>query len=204
MIQENVIENKILNFAQKDSRIRAVILNGSRANPLVHPDTYQDFDIIFIVKDFDSLLKERSWLKKLGTPLLQQVPDEMVLGNEFNQKQLSFSFLTIFEGDYRIDLTLFPIDQFESDYKSESLSLVWIDKDNLFQKIAVPSDSDYHISKPTEREFREVCNEFWWTITNVAKGLKREELISAKYILENIVRPMFWKLMEWNVGFQYD
>lgn len=197
-------KKKILQLAENDQRIRAVILNGSRANPNVCPDQYQDFDIVFIVNDFNSFLNDRSWIKKLGKPILQQLPDEMELGKDVNQDNFSFAFLMIFEEDYRIDLTLFPADKFESHFKTDSLTVVWLDKDHRFEKLSKPSDKAYHIKKPTQQEFTEVCNEFWWTITNVAKGLKREEIIYAKDMLENVVRPMFWQLIEWNIGNEHE
>ncbi|MCH5598660.1 aminoglycoside 6-adenylyltransferase [Niabella ginsengisoli] len=204
MINQNDIQNKILNLAKADDRIRAVILNGSRANPNVNPDKYQDFDIVFIVKDFDSFLTDRSWINVLGKPILQQLPDEMDLGKNANEETLSFGFLMIFEDENRIDLTLFLYEKFETHFEIDSLAIVWLDKDNLFKNISKPSDKDYHITEPNQQEFSEVCNEFWWTITNVAKGLKREEIIYAKDMMENVVRPMFWRLIEWNIGSEND
>lgn len=204
MINQNDIQNKILNIAKADDRIRAVILNGSRANPNVNPDKYQDFDIVFIVKDFDSFLTDRSWMNVLGKPILQQLPDEMDLGRNENEEKISFGFLMIFEDENRIDLTLFPCEKFETHFKIDSLSIVWLDKDNLLKNIPKPSDKDYHITKPNQQEFSEVCNEFWWTITYVAKGLKREEIIYAKDMMENVVRPMFWQLIEWNIGCKHN
>jgi aminoglycoside 6-adenylyltransferase len=41
----------ILNTARDDDRIRAVILNGSRANPNAPRDIFQDFDIIYLVTE---------------------------------------------------------------------------------------------------------------------------------------------------------
>lgn len=194
------IENKIRTFAENDSRIRAVILNGSRANQNVNTDILQDYDLLFIVEDFHSFLENRDWLLYFGTPILQQIPDEMDLGKEENVSRLSFTFLTYFDNGNRIDLTLFPKDQFETDFNPESLSIVWIDKDGLLKNIPKASDIDFHITRPTQQEFTEVCNEFWWCLTNVAKGLKREELIYAKDMMENVVRPMFLKIIEWKIG----
>lgn len=204
MHNQNDIKNKTINFAKVDERIRAVLLNGSRTNPNVNPDKYQDFDIVFIVKDFNSFLIDRNWINIFGKPILQQLPDEMELGKNGNEEDVSFGFLMIFENQNRIDLTLFPYEKFGTHFKTDSLTIVWLDKDNLFKSIPEPSDKDYHIAKPSQQEFSEVCNEFWWCITNVAKGLKREEIIYAKDMLENTVRPMFWKLIEWNVGNKYN
>lgn len=179
-IKQKNIENNILNIAKTDNRIRAVLLNGSRANPNVDPDKYQDFDIVFIVKNFDSFLKDRSWIRTLGKPILQQFPDEMKLGKKKNEESFSFTSLLIFDNKKRIDLTLWPYEKLNSHYKPDSLTIVWLDKDNLFKNIPKSSDKDYHIKEPNQLEFTEVSNEFWWTITNVAKGLKREEIIYSK------------------------
>lgn len=204
MQKQDKTQNKILNLARTDDRIRAVLLNGSRANPKVNSDKYQDYDIVFIVKDFEIFLDDRSWIEFLGKPVLQQLPDEMEVGKSGNEEKFTFTFLMIFEDENRIDLTLFPYEKLETHFENDSLTLVWLDKDNLFKNIAKPSDKDYHIIKPNQQVFSEVCNEFWWTIINVAKGLKRKEIIYAKDMLENVVRPMFWQLIEWNIGEEHD
>lgn len=41
----------ILSVAEADKRIRAVFLNGSRANPKIPRDDYQGFDVVFVVLD---------------------------------------------------------------------------------------------------------------------------------------------------------
>ncbi len=45
----------ILDTARADERIRAVILNGSRANPNAPRDPFQDFDIVYLVTDSAAL-----------------------------------------------------------------------------------------------------------------------------------------------------
>lgn len=196
------MKNKILTFAENDKRVRAVHLNGSRANPNVKPDKYQDYDIVFIVKDFNSFLEDRSWMNYFGDILLQQIPDEMEFGNTEREKA-GFTFLTIFEDGNRIDLTLFPQEKFATHYIKDSLTIAWLDKDNYFTDTEESSDKDYHIQQPTQKKFSEISNEFWWTITYVAKGLKRGEIIYAKDILETVVRPVFWRLIEWNIANDY-
>ena len=202
MDRDEHIKDQILNFAEIDERIRAVILNGSRANPNVIADKYQDFDILFVVREYDSFLNDKNWISFLGKPILQQLPNEMLLGSDANKQPVSFTYLMIFEDESRIDLTLFPIEKFYSNYIFDSLTVVWLDKDDLFEEMPESSDRDYYILKPGEREFLETCNEFWWTATNVAKGLARQEIVYAKSIMENIVRPMFMKLVEWKAGFE--
>lgn len=198
------VKKRILHLAAHDNRIRAVLLNGSRANPNIEPDPYQDFDLVFVVDDLEGFLIDRDWLYQLGSPLLQQLPDEMILGNEEREKKASFTFLTIFEDGNRIDLTLFAREKLDTEFKTDSLTIVWADKDDLFGQIPASSDKDYHIKKPDQQEFSEVCNEFWWTATYVAKGLKRKQIIYAKDMMERVVRPMFLKMIEWKTGCEHD
>ena len=46
----------ILSVAKNDVRVRAVILNGSRVNNKIVKDDLQDFDIVFLVEEFDSFI----------------------------------------------------------------------------------------------------------------------------------------------------
>ncbi|MGN6531743.1 MAG: aminoglycoside 6-adenylyltransferase [Ginsengibacter sp.] len=198
------IKKTILDFAKEDDRVRAVILNGSRANPNLPADKYQDFDILFVVREFDTFLLNENWISFMGKPIIRQLPNEMLLGSDAGEKQASYAYLMIFEDGTRIDLTLFPYEKFRSDFAFDSLTFVWLDKDNLFKDIPNSSDSDYYIRKPDEREFIETCNEFWWTATYVAKGLVRQEIVYAKSMLENVVRPMLMKQIEWKIGYEND
>lgn len=193
------LETNILVLAQQDERIRAVILNGSRANPLVTPDSYQDFDIVYIVNDIEGIKQEGIVHKKFGKPAIEQLPDDMLLGNEDGVTPISYAYLMIFNDGNRLDLTLFPLEKL-NEFKQDSLSVIWLDKDNLFNDIPASSDIDYHVKRPTQREFTEVCNEFWWCSTNIAKGLARKERLYAKDMMESVVRPMFLQLLAWKIG----
>ena len=106
----------------------------------------------------------------------------------------------LFKDDNRIDITLFPIDKIEKKFKLDSLTIVWLDKDDIFSNIDKPTDFDYLIKRPTEKEFADACNEFWWVSTYVAKGLLRNEITYSKEMLETVVRLMFMKLIEWFIG----
>jgi aminoglycoside 6-adenylyltransferase len=203
MRSETEIKNLILDFAKKDKRIRAVLLNGSRANSNIEPDRFQDFDIVFIVDNLESFTSDHSWTNVFGKKIIFQFPDEMAFGDQsIHQKKISFAYLMLFEDKNRIDLTLFSQQEITSHFKLDSLTRLWLDKDNLFTKLSRSNDKDYHIKKPTEKEFLDTCNEFWWVSTYVVKGLMRNEIIYVKQMLETVVRPMFMKVIEWKVGIE--
>lgn len=196
------IQKLIIDTAKSDGRIRIVLLNGSRANSNIQPDNFQDFDIVFIVSNINSFISDHIWTDFFGEKLIYQLPDEMTFGNDDkgNNKNIGYSYLMLFKDRNRIDLTLFPIENFKTDFAFDSLTIVWLDKDNLIPNIPHSTDKDYHIQKPTEKNFLETCNEFWWVSTYVAKGLLRNEITYAKEMLERTVRPMFMKIIEWFIG----
>jgi aminoglycoside 6-adenylyltransferase len=97
---------------------------------------------------------------------------------------------------------LLPKSEIKANYKVDSLTIVWLDKDNMFSNIGLSNDSDYLVKEPTEKEFLDTCNEFWWVCTYVAKGLARNEIIYAKDMLETVVRPMFMSVIAWHIGIE--
>jgi aminoglycoside 6-adenylyltransferase len=197
MRSEAEIKKLIINVATNDNRVRGVLMNGSRANPNLTPDKYQDFDIVFIVNSFRDFTSDHSWVKVFGEIIIRQLPDEMILGT---QKPDGFGYLMILEDGNRIDLTLYPVEKITNDYWPDSLTICLLDKDNQFESLPPPNDSAYFIKRPSAKEFSDVCNEFWWVSTYVAKGFLRNEITYAKEMLEIVVRPMFMKIIEWKIG----
>ena len=59
MRNEQEMMNLIIGIAEKNERIRAVYMNGSRANPNVEKDIYQDYDIVFVVTETLSFLNDK-------------------------------------------------------------------------------------------------------------------------------------------------
>jgi aminoglycoside 6-adenylyltransferase len=196
------IKRLVIAVATNDERIRAVLLNGSRANAKLAPDKYQDFDIVYIVNDIESLTSNKSWVNIFGDKLIWQLPDEMVIGKIEPGKLNRFAFLMLFTDGNRIDLTLLSKNELSVNDKPDSLTMVWLDKDNMFSNFHSPNDSDYLVKEPMEKEFLDTCNEFWWVCTYVAKGLARREITYSKEMLETVVRPMFMKIIAWCIGIE--
>ncbi|CKF40456.1 aminoglycoside 6-adenylyltansferase [Bacillus paranthracis] len=192
----------IINTAKEDERIRAVIMNGSRVNPHVKRDCFQDFDIMYVVKDIQSFTSNHNWIHRFGEIMIVQMPEEMSLVPPDGDGK--FPYLMQFMDGNRIDLTLVPVDLIKKFVGQDSLSKLLLDKDNCMEEFPPASDKDYLIKKPTEKEFLGCCNEFWWCSTNVAKGLWREELSYVKWMLDGPVRDMFIIMLEWHIGMKTD
>ena len=187
----------ILYTAKNDDRIRAVMMNGSRANPNAPHDVFQDYDIVYFVTDIASFTDDHSWIDYFGERMILQMPDEM--DNPHVTERVHFGYLIQFMDGNRIDLTLFSIDKLDQ-WEDDSLTIMLLDKDGLFEPFPPPNDRGYLPHAPTAKQFADTCNEFWWVSLYVAKGLWRQQLTYAKYMMDNIVRGELIKMLSWYIG----
>lgn len=199
MRSEREILDLIINTATEDERIRAVIMNGSRANPNMPGDIFQDFDIVYLVNEITSFKHAYNWLKRFGELMILQLPEDMQ--NPPPSPEAGFAYLMQFMDGNRIDLSIYPIEKLNECLK-DSLTVVLLDKDQLIPPLAQPSERSYLPQPPTAKQFADCCNEFWWVCPYVAKGLWRGQITYAKYMVEPVLRDELMKMMVWYIGMQ--
>jgi aminoglycoside 6-adenylyltransferase len=201
MRSEKEMLDLILNVADRDDNIRAVIMNGSRVNPHAKKDPFQDYDIVYFVRDVEPYKRNAAFIKPFGELMILQTPEDMVDPPPDNDGH--YTYLMQFLDGTRIDLSLCPLDTINTNI-ADSLTVVLLDKDHLIPELPPPSDRDYLPQKPTAKQFDDCCNEFWWVSVYVAKGLWREELTYTKHILDVFVREQLMKMLVWYVGVETD
>ncbi|MBD5129780.1 MAG: aminoglycoside 6-adenylyltransferase [Ruminococcaceae bacterium] len=188
----------IINTAKEDDRILGVMMNGSRADVHVEKDIYRDYDIVYFVKDVAPFWNNTAWLEeKFGKIAVLQTPETGTLLPPDNNGD--FVFLTIFEDGNRIDLSITSspyIDDGEP-------AIVLLDKTGELSGIK-PRDDFWFVKLPTEKLFRDCCNEFWWCLNNVAKGIARDELPYAMEMFNHYVRDMLNQMTDWYIGVNHD
>lgn len=193
MRTDEQVLTQLLTYAQSNPDIRAVLLNGSRVNPNVPRDPFSDYDVIFAVTDPQRFLHNQDWIKQFGDLIIMQQNTLDHLDEPF------YIFLMLFQDGVRIDLSFRNAAHIRT-YLDDSLTKVLLDKDNVIPPLDPPSDRSYITRKPTQTEYDETINEIWWCSTNVAKGLWRQELPYAKFMLDVVVREALVKLLSWHVG----
>jgi aminoglycoside 6-adenylyltransferase len=189
----------IINTAREDDRIRAVTMNGSRANPNAPRDIFQDFDIVYFVTDVSSYKNDPAWIKRFGELMILQLPEDMQDPPPSNDE--GYTYLMQFTDGNRIDLNIYPLTKVNGLTK-DSLSILLLDKNGIIEPLAPSNENDYFPTPPTSKAYADCCNEFWWVCPYVAKGLWREEIIYAKYMLDQVVREQLMKLLVWHIGVQ--
>jgi aminoglycoside 6-adenylyltransferase len=197
MRNEQEILNLIMTFAHDDDDIRAVVMNGSRANPNARKDIFQDFDIACLVKDLAPYVRNDRIPSHFGEILILQEPDNMQAPPPEGNGH--YAYLMQFMDGSRIDLSFHSPEKWKS-VTDDSLTVVLLDKDNCLGKIPPASDIDYLPKPPTEKQFQDCCNEFWWVGPYVAKGLWRGELTYAKDMMDVAVREQLMKMLAWYFG----
>ena len=173
----------------KTIQVEAVVMSGSRTNQNAPKDEFQDYDVVYVVDDFDNLTSDLSWLNQFGKRIIEQ---EVTL----DHRRL---YLMLFEDGNRIDLTLCPKEHIKEWVESEADYTVLKDEKGLFESYTT-NPQRYCITPATETDFEKACNEFWWVSAYVVKGICRNQLIYATDHLYGICQQELLKVLAWQVA----
>ena len=194
----------IMDVAINDERIRAVTMEGSRANKNATHDQYCDFDICYIVSDIREFTKDNKWVEIFGEILIVQYPMDWYSHPYNYAGHDNFAYLIQFKDGNRIDLTLIDVCNIDKEQGYCEPRIVLLNKDNFKELQQIDDESVFYIQKPSEMEYCNTCNEFRWLSVYISKGLCREELYYAKYAYDVLMMEMFIKMLNWKIGVDND
>ena len=170
-------------------QVEAVAMSGSRTNSKTLKDEFQDYDVVYLVENFEELISDLSWIDQFGKRIIEQ---EIRLGH----RRL---FLMLFEDGNRIDLTLCPKDYIQEWIDSEAGFTVLEDPEHLFEPYS-PNIERYWTNPASALDFEKTCNEFWWVSAYVVKGICRNQVIYATDHLYGICQQELLKILAWQVA----
>lgn len=196
---EKEIFDLIRKFAEADNRIRVVILNGSRANPNIQKDIFQDYDIACFVTDVEPYLIENDIVPHFGETIIVEQPNLGPWPPDDADGSYHNYNMQLLDGN-RIDLTFFCIEKLVEQCK-DSLSKVLIDKDKLCLNLPSASESSYFISEPSNVKFKGCCDAFFFAIgSHIPKTIWRKQLPLLKSYLEGWLREPVQLMLSWEIG----
>jgi aminoglycoside 6-adenylyltransferase len=182
----------IIQTAKNDERVRAVQIQGSRTNPNTPRDRFQDYDICYYVRNIESFLNNPDWIDLFGERLMLQT---------LKINELIFLYSMLFTDGNRIDLVLLPEEYGTGESVSTDNEAEWLyTKDSAFMPRLRATHERYNIKPPTEAEYNEACNQFWWHTQYVAKGIARDELPYAAYFFHIKLRENLNRMIAWYIG----
>jgi len=189
----------ILGFAEADERIRTVVMNGSRVNPNVTRDPFQDYDIATFVTDVEPFRNVEYVVSYFGEvivveqPLIGPWPPADADGSYHNYN------IQLLDGN-RIDLSFVHVDALE-DRLSDSLTAVILDKDGLVPSLPPPNESSYFIKEPTESLYDGCCTAFFFALgSHIPKTIWRRKLPLLKFFIEAWLREPVMMMLGWEIG----
>lgn len=204
---ENEITRRVVRWAEGQEAIRAVLLTSSRVNPNAPVDPLSDYDVVLVVRDVRRFHEDERWLEDFGKVLVvYRDPIRERYGGE------TLIFVTQYEDGTKIDYTVWPVEVLRRIVEAPTLPpeldigyAVLLDKDHLTDGLKPPTYRAYIPTPPTEAEYRAAIELFFHEGTYVAKNLWRDELLPAKYSLDEVMKlHALLPMLEWRMEIDHN
>jgi aminoglycoside 6-adenylyltransferase len=205
LIATDPIIQRLVSWGLARPDVRALILTSSRTSPLAHLDRLSDYDVIIVTTDIDPYLDD-GWLGDFGAVLvLYRDPIRLEHGLR------RFTRVTQYEDGLKIDFTLWPPEMVARviaeaeragrlDPDLDAGYAVLLDKDGLTMALPPPTYRAYIPAPPSEAAYLKVIELLYHEATYVAKNLWRDELLPAKYSLDEVMKQHDLRVMlEWRM-----
>jgi aminoglycoside 6-adenylyltransferase len=202
---------RFVKWAKTEPGVRTAIIIGSRARTDNHPaDEWSDLDIVMFVTNPEHYLTRPGWIEEIGNPWLTFI-EPAGAGQGMERRVL-------FEGGLDTDFAFIPVNLI---HQMEEMGLpsdvadilrrgveVLFDKDGLWERLQVPRQESQSPQPPSQAEFLELVNDFWYHAVWTAKKLRRGELWVAKGCSDNYMKSQLLRMVEWHArarnGWDYD
>lgn len=178
------------------------MLTSTRATGEPPPDAFSDYDVILVTNALEPMAADEGWTHWYG-PVMTRWGDD---GHELGQRVVFRG--VVYDDGVRIDYSLWPVKLAQAMAGVSQLPpgldagyRVLLDEDGLLEGWPEPSRAAYVLAPPTEAEYRDAVDEFWWDTIYVAKSLARRDLVFAKFNLEYDTKLVaLRRMLEWQVA----
>lgn len=197
---------QIIQWAEENPDIRAVLLTSSLVNPYAPVDDLSDLDVELVFESRKAYETNNEWINIFGDPISMIEEDDAVFDGKHAMK------MVLYKDHVKVDFKLYQVSEFCKEVQQEILPEDWdvgykvlVDKDGVTRDLKSPTYQSVMIHQPTEKKFQQLLNDFWWDTTYVAKCLKRGDIFYAKFMSENILRTDYLvPLIEWHIASLHD
>lgn len=201
------VEKQFSKWAKTQDHIRLAIVVGSRARTDTPADKWSDLDVVIYSTEPRTLISSAEWVSKFGNPVITFI--EPIAGGSGYERRVLY--------DNGLDVD-FAVNSFDGVLEIQKQGVtpelvnatrnflgrgvrVLIDKENFVDEFL----KEYHAIKPSplpipsEHEFLERVNDFWYHAVWAAKKLRRGELWEAITCLDSFMKNRcLLPLIEWH------
>jgi aminoglycoside 6-adenylyltransferase len=193
---------RLIAWGEAEPALRAMLMTSSRARPDNSADALSDYDIIAVLTEPEPFRQDEAWHAFYGTPLVRWGDEDVLDGART-------SFCGVIYADFvKIDYTLWPVAlldritargvlpaELDAGYR------VLLDKDGHTRGWPAPTYRAYLPAVPSAADYQDLVEDFWWAASYVAKSLWRDELVFARWCLDNEIQAgVLRRLLEWRVA----
>lgn len=198
------ILRQLIEWAEPQDLIRAMLLTSTRTNPHAPVDAFSDYDVVLVVRDIHPFHAKRAWLEHFGRVLVLY-QDPIQADSDYGLER--FANVTQYESGLKIDFTLWPVELLWQIADGPKLPLdldvgytVLLDKDHLTDRLQPPTYRAYIPTPPSDEEYQTEVEVFLSDACYVAKHLWRDELLPAKYSLDEVMKQKYLReMLEWKM-----
>jgi aminoglycoside 6-adenylyltransferase len=199
---ESAILHYLVQWGEQQSLVRAMLLTSSRSNPTAPVDLLSDYDVVVVVTDIQPYLTDESWLEDFGELLVvYRDPVRRTYGCE------TFTRVTHYQDGTKIDFSIWPTEIMPritaEPHLPDFLDIgyrILLDKDHLTDDLRSPTYTAFIPTPPTAEAYRTVIDDFFNDALYVAKYLWRDDLLPAKYSLDNVMKlECLRQMLEWQM-----
>jgi aminoglycoside 6-adenylyltransferase len=210
MVERDPNIQRFCRWGQEQQAVRVMLLTGSRASPNRSPDPWSDYDLVLLVDNVHPFFTDRNWLQGLGQVLVGYWDPLRPVPGYADLEQVSNVLL--FESGLKIDFTVWPVELLPQLAQSPVLPadldlgyVILLDKDGLTVGMGTPTYTAYIPSPPTVEVYRKVIEDFFSDVPYVAKCLRRDELMPAKWCLDCDMKHNFLRqMLDWRMECDHD
>ena len=187
------IKSKILESAESDDDIKAIVAIGSSTRSDVKADEYSDLDLFIVTSNTEPWFSGE-YPKRFGNVSISFIEDTLGGGRERR---------CIYDEDKDVDMIVLTPEQFETAIKEgvaqwvmnrgyavlyDSMDYASLLKEHITHSVTSPS--------MTEEEFLNMINDFYFHNIWAYKKLKRGEIWSAKTCVDSYLKRYLLRMIE--------
>jgi aminoglycoside 6-adenylyltransferase len=183
--------DEVAAWAGAHADVRAVLLVGSQARLETPADDFSDVDLGLFVDDPERYLRDGTWVRSFGEPLLTLREPTAVGG--FEERRV------LFHDGLEVDFSILPATiakapPAEADaVLGRGFRVVYDDigLDDLEPAGTPPA------APPTQAALEQLSNDFWYHVLWGAKKLRRGEVLVAKQVCDCYLTALLVELARW-------